>query len=89
MSKLALVPEGNAEIVEVQGVHAVLHSDRAYPPGAPLSANLVSTGQSVQVKITGCKKLDERFVLRGRFVSLSKTTRDQILAELSPSPSKE
>lgn len=80
MQRLNLVPTGAAEILQTDGLQVTLTSERAFPPGATLHAVLQDHGDTVQVKVTGCHKTGEQFQVKGRFVTLSRATREKILA---------
>ena len=77
---------GDAAIVENQGDHVTVRSSAASPPGSTLA--LVHTRGSerlaVQVKVRGCKRLDERelpFRIEGRLVSLTRAGREQLFGK--------
>ena len=84
---------GTAQLVQTDGVFATLHSTRQAATGTPLSATLSATppatppatqpkrlGGTVQFKVKDCmRREDGVFVLIGRWVNLSKTTREQLV----------
>jgi len=86
MAGVNLVSLGHAQIVEIDEMHVVLHADRAFPPGSTLRGALLPDGEGVQVKVTSCKRDGEPFILRGRFVTLSRALRDKLLATLVQTP---
>ncbi len=86
MAVVHLDPSGHAQIVQIDEMHVVLHADRAFPPGSTLRGALEADGERVQVKVTSCKRNGEPFVLRGRFVTLSRALRDKLLATLTQNP---
>jgi hypothetical protein len=79
---LTLVQGGAAAIVEHEGDHVTLRSSVSSPPGSTLA--LVHRAQqplTVQVKVRGCKRLDDSelpFRIEGRLVSLTRAGREQL-----------
>jgi hypothetical protein len=70
---------GEAAIVENQGDHVTMRSSVPSPPGSTLA--LLHAGEAIQVKVRGCKRLDEAtlpFRIEGRFVSLTRATREKL-----------
>ena len=73
---------GEAAIVDHQGDHVTLRSSVPSPPGSTLT--LLHQGLSVQVKVRGCKRLDEAglpFQILGRLVSLTRAGREQLFGK--------
>jgi hypothetical protein len=84
--KLALVDQGQgageARVVETDGQRAVLESTQPFPAGATLIGQSTS-GVEYRVKVRGGRRIDARwFRIEGRFVSLTKPQREEILAQL-------
>jgi hypothetical protein len=84
--KLALLDqgqgEGEARVVETDGARAVLESSQPFPAGATLIGRSAS-GAEYRVKVRGGRRIDARwFRIEGRFVSLTKTQREEILAQV-------
>jgi len=79
---------GEGTIVDSDGLYATLQSTRQAAPGTPLWADVsMKSGKVVRFKVKGCKRLDEgMFVLKGRWVDLSKTMREEILTACIPAP---
>lgn len=85
--KLALQDQGQgageARLVETDGQRAVLESSQAFPAGATLIGRSES-GVEYRVKVRGGRRIDERwFRIEGRFVSLTKPQREEILAQMT------
>jgi hypothetical protein len=84
--KLSLSDQGQgggvARLVETDGQRAVLESSQPFPAGATL-VGLSSSGVEYRVKVRGGRRIDERwFRIEGRFVSLTKSQRAEILAQM-------
>ena len=80
--RLKLAAGGDAAIVENNGDHVTVRSSMASPPGSTLA--LVQDGLNVQVKVRGCKRLDEPelpFRIEGRLVSLTRAGREQLFGK--------
>lgn len=77
---------GEGTIAESDGLYATLRSTRQAAPGTPLWADVsMKSGKVVRFKVKGCKRLDEdTFVLKGRWVDLSKMMREEILRACVP-----
>jgi hypothetical protein len=74
---------GEARLVETDGERAVLESSQPFPAGATLIGHS-SSGVEYRVKVRGGRRIDERwFRIEGRFVSLTKSQRAEILAQMS------
>jgi len=75
---------GEGTIVESDGVFATLHSSLQAAPGTPLWADVaMKSGKVVRFKVKGCHRLDENtFVLKGRWVDLSKPMREELLSSI-------
>ena len=74
---LTIAKGGAAAIVENQGDHVVLHSSLASPPGSTLA--LDHQGLRVQVKVRGCKRVNDGalpFRIEGRLVSFTRAARE-------------
>jgi hypothetical protein len=79
---LQLASGGEAAIVENNGDHVTLRSSSASPPGSTLA--LVHEGLAIQVKVRGCKRLDDTsmpFRIEGRLVSLTRAGREQLFGK--------
>jgi hypothetical protein len=77
--ELSVTGGGSAAIVDKQGDHVTVRSSVASPPGSTLV--LDHHGLSVQVKVRGCKRLDDGelpFQILGRLVSLTRAGREQL-----------
>jgi hypothetical protein len=73
---------GVAAIVEAEGDHVTVRSSVPSPPGSTLA--LTHEGLSLQVKVRGCKRLDDGelpFRIEGRFVSLTRALREQLFGK--------
>lgn len=78
---------GEAEVVETDGERLVVMSTRAAAPGQPLGAisGLQSTSR-VRIKVQGCcRQPDGRFRIHGRWLDLTRSTREEIVARLGSS----
>jgi hypothetical protein len=78
--------KGSATITDVIGDNTTLQSDFSAPPGATLQGTISSCNQPVHIKVRDCRRcLDapNQFVLRGRFVNLSRLARDVLVGSLA------
>ncbi len=73
------IPDGSAELGETDGERVVLRASRASPPGSTLEARLEGTTYSVKVR--GCRRDGDSFVIDGRWVNLSRAMRARVLGE--------
>jgi hypothetical protein len=76
---LTIAVGGEAAIVENQGDHVVVRSSQASPPGSTL--NLDHQGLAIQVKVRGCKRVEDGplpFRIEGRLVSFTRVAREQV-----------
>jgi hypothetical protein len=76
---LVLANGGAASIVENDGDHVTVRSSMASPPGSTLA--LEQRELTVQVKVRGCKRIDDSalpFRIEGRLVSLTRAGREQL-----------
>jgi hypothetical protein len=76
---LTVASGGDAAIIENQGDHVTLRSSVPSPPGSTLA--LLHEHLTIQVKVRGCKRLDEAalpFRIEGRFVSLTRVAREKL-----------
>jgi hypothetical protein len=79
--KLAWIDGGQAEVVETDGQRVVVLSSRAAAPGQPLIA-AVALGSATQVrlKVQGCRReADGQFRIHGRWLDLTRATREEIV----------
>lgn len=78
--------EGEARLVETDGQRAVVESTLPFAAGATLIGTDRSTGTEYRVKVRGGKRIDDRwFRIEGRFVSLTKAEREELLAAFAAS----
>jgi hypothetical protein len=76
--------EGQARLVETDGQRAIVESTLPFAAGATLIALEPSTSTEYRVKVRGGRRIDETwFRIEGRFVSLTKTERERLLAALA------
>jgi len=76
--------EGEARLVETDGQRAVVESTLPFAAGATLVGTDPATGTEYRVKVRGGKRIDEKwFRIEGRFVSLTKAEREELLAAFS------
>jgi hypothetical protein len=76
---------GEASLIETDGDRVSLESTRAFPPGAPLVARAEGTAEPYRVKVRGSRRIsDTHFRVDGRFVNLSRSERERLLALLKP-----
>jgi hypothetical protein len=74
--------KGNATLVDTDGERATLECDFSSPPGSPLSGRIVVSHQRVQFKVHECRRVSseaQHFVIRGRWVNLSRVARAELL----------
>lgn len=70
--------------MESDGQRAVVESTLPFAAGATLVGTDAATGTEYRVKVRGGKRIDERwFRIEGRFVSLTKAEREELLAALA------
>ena len=77
---------GSATLLEMVDESATLRCDFSAPPGAPICGLLVNCNQEVQLKVRDCKRSRENpneFVLRGRWVNLSRPAREALAGSLA------
>lgn len=74
---------GTATVMETDGNRVVLRSSSAAAPGTPLVAAVgLRSCSEVRVKVQDCRREAEGvFVIRGRWLDLSRGMRDEILAQ--------
>ena len=78
--------KGLATLVHTDGQSATLECDFSAPPGSPLSGIIVSSNQRVHLKVRDCRRNSadgNQYQLRGRWVSLSRIARDELLGSLA------
>lgn len=69
-----------AEVVTVEGERITLRSEAAYAPGAPVTGALEGHAeQSITVKVHGCRREGDAFVITGRLVNLTRAVRDLLV----------
>lgn len=70
---------GEADVISAAGVQIVVHSNKPFPPGAPVTGTLAGeSSKTFIVKIGGSRKIaDDIWEVRGR---LTTTTTDVIAA---------
>jgi hypothetical protein len=79
--------EGQARLIESDGLHAVVESTLPFAAGATLTAIESETGNEYRIKVRGGRRIDATwFRIEGRFVSLTKAERERMLASLPPKP---
>lgn len=65
-----------AQLVQMQGERVTLHSEASFAPGTPAGGTLTETPtQPITVKVHGCRREGERFVITGRLVNLTRELR--------------
>ena len=79
--EIELKSGGRARLVKLQGDRGTLDSDTAAAPGSRL-AGVIAGGRSLCLKVHRCVKVDERFVVEGRFIDLTRELRLQLAASL-------
>jgi len=74
---------GNATVVETDGTRVVVRSTRASAPGTPLVANVtLRSCTQVRIKVQDCRREpDGEFLIRGRWLDLSRAMREEICAQ--------
>jgi hypothetical protein len=76
--------EGQARLVETDGQRAVVESTLPFAAGATLILVDPATNVEYRIKVRGGRRIDGTwFRLEGRFVSLTKTERERLLASLA------
>lgn len=78
---MQLATGGDVTLLEFDGASVALSSPSAAPPGAPLTLTLTD-GECLQVKVRDCRRVGERFELRGRCVNLTRALRARLEAAL-------
>lgn len=65
-----------AQVLEVQGERVTLRSEASFAPGTPAAGHLESpSAQEILVKVHGCRREGDGFVITGRLVSLTRELR--------------
>ena len=76
--------EGQARLVETDGQRAIVESTLPFAAGATLVGVDSATGAEYRVKVRGGKRIDETwFRIEGRFVSLTRADREELLASFA------
>ena len=78
--------KGTATLIDMVGDNATLQSEFSAPPGATLQGTISSCEQHVHIKVRDCRRCPDaplQFVLRGRFVNLSRSARDVLVGSLA------
>jgi hypothetical protein len=81
--------KGLARLIDTDGDYATLECDFSSPPGSPLSGVILETNRQVRIKVRDCRRSVEdtsRYQLRGRWVNLSRATRDALLGSPAEKP---
>ncbi len=84
-------PQGTATLIEMVGDNATLQSDFSAPPGATLRGSSANGEQTVLIKVRDCRRCPtapNQFVLRGRWVNLSRDAREALAGSLTDSQAK-
>ena len=72
---------GSAHIVQTDGHFATLQSTRQAAVETPLVARVrLESAERIRFKVKDCRREPNGFLLVGRWVDLSKTTREELLA---------
>jgi hypothetical protein len=74
--------KGRAKLIETDAQLATLECDFSSPPGSPLTGHIVGSNQRVQLKVHHCRRVSvdvQQFLIRGRWVNLSRLARDELL----------
>jgi hypothetical protein len=69
---------GEAVIDAMNGDHVTLSSTTSAPPGATVEGALEG-GTPIRVKVRGCKRDGDRFVIEGRVIDLSRELRERLV----------
>jgi hypothetical protein len=81
---------GTAVLVESDGDRVTLISSRAYPPGSPLTGDVKGALGTLQVKVHGSQRSSDDearpFVVRGRFINLTRAQRHALTTSVDSSP---
>ena len=75
MAQVRWTSGGEADVVLFQGERIELQSSVPAAPGTPLDGTLTEAGQSLRVKVHGCRKLDGGFRIHGRVIDLRRELR--------------
>ncbi len=78
--------KGLALLLDTDGQQATLQCDFSSPPGSPLSGAIEGSNQRVHLKVRECRRTSgniNQYQLRGRWVSLSRAARDEVLGSLA------
>jgi len=76
--------KGNATLLEADADLASLECEFSSPPGCPLTGHIVGSRQRVQLKVHACRRTSveaQRFVIRGRWVNLSRAARIELTGQ--------
>jgi hypothetical protein len=85
-SSIRFEQRGMATLIEMLGDNATLRCDFSAPPGAPITGLLMSCNQMIQLKVRDCTRVPnqpDQFMLRGRWMNLSRGARDALLGSLT------
>lgn len=80
--QLHWAPGGSGTVVETDGNRVVVRSTRAAAPGTPLRGRVaLQSCSEVRVKVQDCRReADGAFVIRGRWLDLSRAMREEIIS---------
>jgi len=81
---IVFVNKGQATLIETDGERATLECDFSSPPGSPLTGHVVVSNQRVQLKVHECRRVSPapaQFIIRGRWVNLSRAARDEFFGQ--------
>jgi hypothetical protein len=71
-------------LISTDGNRVTLRSSEAAPPGATLTASAVDYAAQYVIKVKACRRAEtEGFLIEGRFVDLSRQSREQLLAKVA------
>jgi hypothetical protein len=76
---LTFSERGTATVIESDGVHVALDATFSSPPGSTLSGTLEGTMYQVKVRSSRKQESDGHFRIEGKWVSLTKATREKIV----------
>lgn len=82
MTMIRWAKGGDANIVAIDDDRVTLDSSLSSPPGSLFEGFLVNDGGTIRIKVRGCKKQGERFLIEGRILDASRDLRTRLAALL-------
>lgn len=86
MSHVAWSKGGDAIVTALDGDRISVLSTTPSAPGSRPEGALSTSGASFKIKVARCRRQDDRFLLDGRLIDVTRDTRAEIARLLEPPP---